>query len=149
MQPVAAKAGIKLNFDESLLEQHIKADPKRLKQILLNLVSNANKYIKANGTVDVTLSEADRTIRISVEDTSNSMAEELQSQIFAPFNGLGAERSGIEGAGIGLALCKRLVTKMGGEIGADSVLGAVATFWVAFPAVSTLEMPLSQPRAAS
>ena len=149
MQPVAAKADIKLNFDARVLEQRIKADPKRLKQILLNLVSNAIKYNKPNGTVDVTLSEADGIIRISIEDTGNGIAEELHSQIFAPFNRLGAERSGIEGAGIGLALCKRLVTMMGGEIGADSVLGAGSTFWVTFPAEPALESSLSQPRVAS
>ena len=149
MQPVAAKSDIKLNFDAHLLEQRIKADPKRLKQILLNLVSNAIKYNKPNGTVDVRLSEADGIIRISVEDTGNGIAEELHSQIFAPFNRLGAERSGIEGAGIGLALCKRLVTMMGGEIGADSVLGAGSTFWVAFPSEPALKRSLSQPRVAS
>lgn len=78
----------------------------------------------------------DGMIRISVADTGHGIADDLHPQIFAPFNRLDAEWSGIEGACIGLALCKRLVTIVGEEIGVESVLGEGSTFWVSFPGAS-------------
>lgn len=110
------------------------ADHLRLKQVLLNLLSNAVKYNKEQGSVWVDVETLDnRMVRLSVTDNGLGISEENQSDLFQPFQRLGAENSGVEGTGIGLVLTKRLVEEMNGIIGYESCLGEGSAFWVDIP----------------
>jgi CheY-like chemotaxis protein len=102
--------------------------------VLLNLLSNAIKYNRKGGRVTVACVPTDTELcRLTVTDTGIGIAQEKLSLLFSPFERLGAEQSGIEGSGIGLALSKRLVEAMGGTIGVDSGTGRGSTFWVELP----------------
>ena len=68
-------------------------------------------------------------LRISVKDSGAGLTEEMLTQLFQPFNGLGQEYGGEEGTGIGLVVCKQLVEMMGGTIGVESIVGAGSEFW--------------------
>jgi signal transduction histidine kinase/CheY-like chemotaxis protein len=130
IEPQAQKRGLRMTFPAITEPCFVDADRTRLKQILINLLSNATKYNRPNGEilVDYALVGNGR-IRISVRDTGAGLAPEMQSQLFQAFNRLGQERSGEEGTGIGLVMSKRLVELMGGEIGVESEVGLGSVFW--------------------
>ena len=117
----------------------LRADRQRLNQVMLNLLSNAVKYNRPGGTVSITCepAHADR-LRLAVSDSGVGIAAEDLRKLFMPFERLGAERSGVEGTGIGLALSKRLVEAMDGEIGVESTPGSGSTFYLELPAADSL-----------
>jgi CheY-like chemotaxis protein/two-component sensor histidine kinase len=132
IEPQGQKRGIKMTFPLFEMPCFVEADRTRLKQILINLLSNSIKYNRANGTVVVDAgcdrSEPER-IRVSVKDSGAGLPADMVSQLFQPFNRLGQERSAEEGTGIGLVMSKRLVELMGGEIGVESAVGTGSVFW--------------------
>lgn len=99
------------------------ADRVRLQQVLINLVSNAVKYTPAGGQVDLTLRSREDCVDIIVSDTGKGMTPEQLAHLFEPFNRLGAERSKVEGTGIGLVLTRQFVALMNGRLGVDSAPG--------------------------
>jgi PAS domain S-box-containing protein len=112
----------------------VRADSTRLTQILLNLMSNAIKYNCEDGKATISsMPVDDARVRIKIADTGPGIPEDKQSELFMPFSRLGAENSGVEGTGIGLALTKRLVELMEGKIGFESTDGEGTTFWIEFP----------------
>ena len=112
----------------------IRADRLRLRQILLNLLSNAVKYNRAGGSVVIRCgSIRDGSVRVSVQDSGHGIASEFLPRLFQPFERLQSAYDGIEGAGIGLAISRKLTEAMGGNIGVESVPGTGSTFWVEFP----------------
>ena len=123
------------------------ADPTRLKQVLLNLLSNAIKYNHHRGRVqlDWVLEPGARQVRIGVHDTGPGLSPAEQGKLFQAFERLDAERSSVEGAGIGLALSKWLVDLMRGEIGVHSQPGKGSVFWVL---LARAERPASTDAAA-
>jgi PAS domain S-box-containing protein len=130
--PLAAGRNIQLMDDLArTYDGHVLADRQRLKQVLLNVLSNAVKYNRDGGTVAVSCQEIPhRRVRITVRDTGPGIPPEMLARLFTPFERLGAGQTGIEGTGIGLALSKRLMELMGGEIGVESVVGQGSAFWV-------------------
>ena len=113
------------------------ADRQRLAQVLLNLLDHAVKYNHPGGSVSV-LTEAapDGQVILSVQDDGPGLSPTQLSQLFVPFERLGAEESGTEGSGLGLSLCQRLVHGMNGEISARSTPGVGSVFTVQLPAAS-------------
>jgi PAS domain S-box-containing protein len=114
-------------------EMRLRADISRVRQVLLNLLSNAIKYNRQDGSVTLTGEMTDRFVRIAVTDTGIGIPTERRSEIFQPFHRLRVEKSNIEGTGIGLVICKRLIEGMGGRIGFDSAPGIGSRFWFELP----------------
>ena len=109
------------------------ADPVRLRQVLINLLSNAVKYNRPAGHVHIeAVAEGDQ-VQIRVTDTGHGMSGEQLRHVFEPFNRLGAERAGIEGTGIGLAIVKASMQRMGGEVAVRSRLGEGSCFELTLP----------------
>jgi PAS domain S-box-containing protein len=133
VRPLAAERRISISVDREDCSRHVRADRQRLKQVLLNLLSNAVKYNRQAGAIHVSceLVELAR-FRIAVTDTGPGIAHDQLDRLFIPFDRLGAEQSGAEGTGIGLALSKGLVEAMAGSIGVDSRPGEGSTFWIEF-----------------
>jgi signal transduction histidine kinase len=145
-QPMANEYGIRLSIllDPSMnLTAH--ADKLRLKQILLNLVSNAIKYNHPGGSVSVSCKALNsKVLQVDFIDTGPGISIEDQSKLFEPFNRLGNEHSHVEGTGIGLTVTKELVELMGGSIGLTSRLGEGSHFHIKLPVAKKTETRNSQ-----
>ncbi len=156
IEPQAQKRGIQMRFPQFDAPRFVEADRTRVKQVVVNLLTNAIKYNRPNGSVEVTCdTDTDaHHVRISVRDTGEGLSPPKIAQLFQPFNRLGQEASVEEGTGIGLVVSKRLVELMGGAIGAHSTLGVGSVFWVelnlaeppqlVFDAHAPTELPLSR-----
>jgi signal transduction histidine kinase/CheY-like chemotaxis protein len=133
VQRLADNHNIKIRV-EIFGDYAIVADPLRLRQILINLISNAIKYNRDGGSVEVTCNSVQEgRVRITVNDNGRGIAADALPRLFVPFERLQSECEGIEGAGIGLAVSKKLTEAMGGMIGVESVAGEGSTFWIEFP----------------
>jgi PAS domain S-box-containing protein len=106
------------------------ADQQRLKQVVMNLLSNAINYNRPEGIVRVAVSVDGEWVRISTADTGPGIDPASLDRLFVPFERLVGHDSAIAGTGLGLALCKRLVDLMGGTITVESTPGEGSTFRV-------------------
>ena len=119
-------------------DAYVRADQQRLMQVMLNLLSNAIKYNRAGGTVELLARPVEAAgesgfLAIGVRDTGPGIPADRRGELFVAFSRLGAEGSGIEGTGLGLALSQRLVEAMGGRLRVESTVGEGSTFWVELP----------------
>jgi signal transduction histidine kinase/ActR/RegA family two-component response regulator len=134
MGPLAAARGVKIEqrcADDALAAL---ADQLRLRQIMVNLASNAVKYNHQGGMIRIECRAADRsTVELAVTDTGIGLSSEEIDRIFVPFERLEAEQHGIEGSGIGLPLALALTEAMDGTLTVNSVPGAGSTFTVRLP----------------
>jgi PAS domain S-box-containing protein len=110
------------------LEGCVMADATRLRQVLLNLLTNAVKYNRDGGQVTVQTTQDGQQLVLSVADTGVGMDEAQMRQLFEPFNRLGMAAAGIEGSGIGLTIAKSLAERMGGSLTARSTPGQGSVF---------------------
>ncbi|KPP97661.1 PAS domain-containing hybrid sensor histidine kinase/response regulator [Marinobacter sp. HL-58] len=115
----------------------VRADRTRLKQALVNLVSNAIKYNRRGGEVNVaverTRDDGQRRVRVAVTDTGQGIAPEDLPGLTSPFNRLPQADSHIEGTGIGLTITRQIIEAMEGRLGISSELGVGSTFWIELP----------------
>ena len=131
IEPQANQRGIQMRFPKFKAPCYIQADRTRVKQVFVNLLTNAIKYNRSEGSLDVTFRPAGKTrMHVSVRDTGQGLSAKKLAQLFQPFNRLGQEESTEEGTGIGLVVSKRLVELMGGAIGAHSTVGVGSDFWI-------------------
>jgi PAS domain S-box-containing protein len=143
IRPVAVQHGVELASEvERDAPWQVSADRQRLTQVLLNLLSNAVKYNRAGGSVRVTCDADDPAVagarvRIAVHDTGPGIPADRMDQLFRPFARLGAEETGVEGTGLGLALSKPLIEAMGGTIMVRTAEGEGSVFTLDLPRVCT------------
>ena len=145
IRPLANERGVTLDAlpdTHPLRDGHVMADRQRFKQVLLNLFSNAVKYNRQGGAVRIAFETAGSGhLRLSVADNGVGIAPENLARLFVAFDRLGAEHSAVQGTGLGLALSKRLIDAMGGQVGVESQLGVGTRFWIDLPrAASQLEL---------
>jgi signal transduction histidine kinase len=153
--PTAAQAGLQLEVAGPQAQERpcslVRADRLRLRQVLVNLLSNAVKYNRRGGDISVQWSCLDdsRQVAIDVSDSGIGLTDEQLAHLFEPFNRLGAERTKVDGTGIGLVISRRLVHSMGGEIEVSSVAGVGSRFRVLLPAApaSSAGSPPTEPGA--
>ena len=132
---VARRKGLELSLEvqSDNLPEWVMGDPTRVRQVVCNLVGNAVKFTE-RGSVRIQLSSHEGQLRLSVKDTGPGISTTVQARIFEPFtqaDASTARRHG--GTGLGLTICRRLTTMMGGNLVVESILGSGSTFVVQFP----------------
>jgi CheY-like chemotaxis protein/anti-sigma regulatory factor (Ser/Thr protein kinase) len=137
--PLAKQRGIqiiKLNFSQEQLIVH--GDRLRLKQVFINILSNAVKYDRDNGTVTIeTLNSSDKNIRVFITDTGPGIPSENQKTIFEPFTRLSRHEHQVSGTGIGLFISRQLMELMKGSVSLEETSEKGSCF--------AIELPLGQP----
>ena len=135
IRPLADQHQVLLVSPPVSCQVHVTGDRQRLKQILLNLLSNAVKYNRPGGRVELDCGPVEGTgqLRVQVRDSGRGIAPEAMDQLFVPFERLGSEQTGVEGAGLGLPLSRRLAEAMGGTLDVATTLGQGSSFWVELP----------------
>src|SRR5262249_9025371 len=111
----------------------VRADERKIKQVLLNLLSNALKFTPEGGRIDVRAAVADGPVEVSVIDTGVGIAPEDQEGVFQEFKQVGTADKKVEGTGLGLALSRKFIELHGGRIWVESKLGQGSTFTFTLP----------------
>jgi PAS domain S-box-containing protein len=130
VQPIADARGIKLRID-CPEGPRVRADSRRMLQILLNLLSNATRHTPAKGRVTISARGSAKVVRISISDTGIGIPADQQERIFEEFVQVEGSTGG---TGLGLPVSRRLAQLMGGDIRVHSELGHGSTFTVTLPA---------------
>ncbi|NML17722.1 hybrid sensor histidine kinase/response regulator [Azohydromonas caseinilytica] len=142
LEPLARAAQVSLHADIADPALAVQADATRLREVLFNLLSNAAKYNRPGGWVRLTARAAGAArVSVAVEDCGAGLSDAQLGQLFQPFNRLGAERSGIEGTGLGLVIAQRLARLMHGSLQAARREQGGSVF--------TLELPVAMPLSLS
>jgi signal transduction histidine kinase len=146
--PLATERSLTLTVDADANHHWAVADARRLKQVLLNLISNAIKYNRPGGSINIR-AQADGPdgLRIDVVDSGVGMSYRQLTRLFQPFERLDAPARGVDGNGLGLAVSKALVEAMHGTIDVASNPGAGSVFSVRLPGAVTLASPVDEREA--
>jgi signal transduction histidine kinase len=133
----AQRHAIALRHDVDERLGMIHADERKLKQVLLNLLSNALKFTPDGGHIDVRARLHDDVVEIGVSDTGVGIAPEDQATVFEEFRQVGAAAKKVEGTGLGLAISRKIIELHGGTIRVHSQLGSGSTFTITLPLART------------
>ncbi|HEX7885923.1 MAG TPA: response regulator [Phenylobacterium sp.] len=146
LSPRAREKGIEIAWATHVGPATVSADEGRLRQILLNFAGNAVKFTDAGGVLIAASAPQPGRLRLRVEDTGPGVSQADRERIFEEFAQAEAAHADLGGAGLGLAIARRLAHAMGGEVGVETAPGGGACFWfeAAFPtvAVQTAERSL-------
>jgi signal transduction histidine kinase len=112
----------------------VHADRRAVRQVFVNLLSNAVKYNAEHGGVSLVVRAQGEDVSIKVRDTGPGLTAEQRARLFQPFDRLGAEKSNVQGHGLGLLISRDLLAAMDGSIAVDSCVGGGCTFTVTMPA---------------
>ncbi len=143
LTPTANFYGVTLINDlENSNDIFIEADKQRIKQILINLISNGIKYNGKKGWVKLSIKESnskeENFVRICVSDNGPGIDSAKISKLFTPFERLGAENSAVEGTGLGLSVVKQYTILMRGTCGVESKLNEGSIFWIELPKTNSI-----------
>ena len=131
--PLAAARGIAITSHVAGDGMRLTADPGRVRQVLLNYLSNAVKYSPGGAEVVVEATSAgDGQVRLTVRDNGPGIPPAEMGKLFVEFQRLGADRD-VPGSGLGLAITKRLVEAMGGSVSAENLPGGGSAFHAVLP----------------
>jgi PAS domain S-box-containing protein len=132
--PIVKIAGLHFDLELPADAAEVACDRRRTIQVILNLVSNAAKYNADGSFVRLSAEATGERVRVSVTDDGPGIEASSLPRLFTPFDRRGRDRRrGAEGSGLGLALSKRLVETMDGDIGVETAPGQGATFWFSLP----------------
>jgi PAS domain S-box-containing protein len=131
LRPLADERGIELRRDPTTATA--RADGRRLRQVLINLVTNGIRYNHVGGWVRVAVEPGGADVTVAVRDSGRGIPAELIERLFVPFERLGADGDCEQGAGLGLVLARGLTTAMNGRLEVQSVVGAGTTVAVVLP----------------
>jgi len=133
IENVAQSKNIQLTFSNQN-DIEISSDKNLIKTVLRNLISNAIKYIKTDGQINISLNALDGFVEISVADNGIGMNDEIRNNLFlSNVNKSTYGTKNEKGTGLGLVICKEFVTKLGGKIWVDSQLDKGSTFYFTIP----------------
>jgi CheY-like chemotaxis protein/anti-sigma regulatory factor (Ser/Thr protein kinase) len=133
LSPRARERGLEIAWAASARVGKVLADEGRLRQILLNFAANAVKFTEAGGVLVSVEARAGGRLRFAVEDTGPGVSEADRERIFEAFAQADAKAAALGGAGLGLAIARRLAHAMKGEVGVSSARGGGAAFWFEAP----------------
>lgn len=134
-KPTAEEKGLKINYEKTPLPL-TSVDPERLRQVTVNLISNAIKYTR-EGEITITAGEDRNKVVIRIRDTGLGISAEDQTHLFQKFQRIKSEEtSHISGTGLGLWITKQIVEAMHGTVAVESIKGVGSSFIVSFPTVT-------------
>jgi signal transduction histidine kinase len=134
VEPRAAERGIKISIEvpHDILPT-LEADRDKMKQVFLNILSNAVKYNRDNGTIEIRAWNEDHSINISIKDSGFGIPENEMNHIFEKFyRSKGSEKT-TQGTGLGLSICKKIVESHGGSIDVKSTVNVGSEFIIKLP----------------
>ena len=128
VEPLRALHGVTVRGVESVDGLRVRAHASRLRQVLVNLLSECDRLQQERRPGDARCDADDHEVRLAVHDTGPGLNSEQMARLFQPFDRIGAEYSSVKGSGLGLVLARQLLERMGGAIEVDSSPGVGSTF---------------------
>jgi GAF domain-containing protein len=129
----AGRRGIALHMTADERLDYVRADERKVRQVVLNILSNAIKFTPEGGRIEVRAIPVDGSVQVSVTDTGVGIAPEDQEAIFEEFRQVGTADKKVEGTGLGLALSRKFIELHGGRIWVESQVGVGSTFTFTIP----------------
>lgn len=148
-QQMAQQASVKLEFDRPQVEMKVYVDVLRLREVINNIVNNAIKYNKENGTVQLRAVDEGKSIKVSVRDTGQGISQDKLKNVFNEFETVGSVSKHHKGTGLGMPISKKLIEEMGGSIALESEEGVGSTFTVTIPKEKVLKEEMYRGRPDS
>jgi signal transduction histidine kinase len=133
IRPQAQGRGITLTVNTPMAQQTVASDRGKIKQVILNLLTNAVKYNREHGQITLGLEVSEATCRVSVTDTGKGIPPDAMAHMFEKFYRVPDTEGKTSGTGLGLPIARKMVEALGGEMGVESTVGVGSVFYFALP----------------